>query len=115
MTEAVRRDAGPAVPAMPDPAARWPAMRIRWLTGDGEMWPGEAALACRRRALLLWPRLDRSRLARTKGDPWRIARLVAARTPRSIDEIVAMLTVAAPACPLAPATAPGERRVARSR
>ena len=60
----------------------------------------EAARACRQQALLLWPRLDPYRLARTRGDPWRIARLVARRTPRPLDEIVAMLTSSTPACPI---------------
>jgi len=48
----------------------------------------------RRRALLLWPRLDRARLARTAGDPQRIARLVARRSSLPSDVIVAMLTAA---------------------
>ena len=64
---------------------------VRWWIDDGSV-PREAARACRRQALVLWPRLDPYRLARTRGDPWRIARLVARRTPRSLDEIVAMLT-----------------------
>ena len=73
---------------------------VRWVAADGAAARREAARACRRRALLLWPRLDPERLARTRGDPWRIARLVARRTPRPLDEIVAMLTIGAPACPL---------------
>jgi hypothetical protein len=76
---------------------------VRWWIGDGSVSRREAARACRRQALLLWPRLDPQRLARTRGDPWRIARLVARRTPRSLDEIVAMLTSSAPACPIVPA------------
>jgi hypothetical protein len=48
----------------------------------------------RRRALLLWPRLDSARLARTAGDPQRIARLVARRSSLPSDVIVAMLTAA---------------------
>ncbi len=76
---------------------------IRWRVDEASVPPGEAARACRRRALLLWPRLDTSRLARTRGDPWRIARLVAERTPRPLDEIVGMLTSATPACPVVPA------------
>ena len=78
---------------------------IRLWTGDGSVSPEEAARACRRRALLLWPSLDASRLARTRGDPWRIARLVAERTSRSLDEIVGILTTATPACPV-PAVRP---------
>jgi hypothetical protein len=54
------------------------------------------AIAARRRvrdrALLLWPRLDRRRLARTSGDPRRIARLVSMRTALPFESIVAMLT-----------------------
>ena len=75
---------------------------IRWSIDDGSVPRREAARACRRQALLLWPRLDPSLLARTRGDPWRIARLVARRTPRPLDEIVAMLTSSTPACPTIP-------------
>lgn len=46
----------------------------------------------RGRALLLWPRLDRARLARTQGDPQRIARLVAHRSSLPLEVILAMLT-----------------------
>ena len=46
----------------------------------------------RARALLLWPRLDRRRLARTGGDPRRIARLVCRRSSLPVEVIVAMLT-----------------------
>ena len=76
---------------------------------DGEPGPArEAARACRASALLLWPRLDATRLARTRGDPWRIARIVAERTPRPLDEIVEMLTIGAMACPVVP---PRSRRM----
>lgn len=104
------------------PADPWVARpgaepRIHLWTSDGALAPREAARACRRRALLLWPRLDASRLARTRGDPWRIARLVAGRTPRPVDEIVAMLTSGIPACPVVPARsrrlAPAVARVPR--
>jgi hypothetical protein len=67
------------------------ATPIPWWTGEGSVPTRDAARACRARALLLWPRLDRPRLSRTGGDPWRIARLVAERTPRPLDEIVGML------------------------
>ena len=104
MTEGPRnpvpRAARPGGPAW---AAIGPEMPVRWRIDDGSVPRREAARACRRQALLLWPRLDSSRLARTRGDPWRIARLVAERTPRSLDEIVAMLTSSTPACPFAPA------------
>jgi len=93
-------------------------MPVRWRIDDGSVTLREAARACRRQALLLWPRLDRHRLARTRGDPWRIARLVARRTPRSLDEIVAMLTSSTPACPITPgrsdrAVTPAARTVSR--
>jgi hypothetical protein len=78
-------------------------MPVRWWIDDSSVPRREAARACRQQALLLWPRLDPYRLARTRGDPWRIARLVARRTPRSLDEIVAMLTSSTPACPIVPA------------
>jgi hypothetical protein len=77
-----------------------PATPVDMWIDDGSVQRSEAARFCRRQALLLWPRLDPHRLARTRGDPWRIARLVARRTPRSLDEIVAMLTRSTPACPI---------------
>jgi hypothetical protein len=43
------------------------------------------------RALLLWPGLDRGRLAGTRGDPVRIARLVARRTALPPETILRML------------------------
>ena len=49
---------------------------------------------CSARALALWPGLDRRRLARTHGDPARIARLVTRRTMLSADDVVAMVTKA---------------------
>ena len=104
MTEGSRTDApGAALPGGPARAAIEPEMPVRWWIDEGSVPRREAARACRRQALLLWPRLDSSRLAQTRGDPWRIARLVAERTPRSLDEIVAMLTSSTPACPFAPA------------
>jgi hypothetical protein len=47
-----------------------------------------------RRALALWPRLDREKLRRTDGDPWRIARLVARRTALSAETILLILVAA---------------------
>jgi hypothetical protein len=47
------------------------------------------------RALLLWPGLDRARLAETKGDPRRIARLVSRRTNLPPEAILRMLGVRA--------------------
>jgi hypothetical protein len=43
------------------------------------------------RALLMWPRLDRQKLARCGCDPYRIARLVARRSNLSIESIAAIL------------------------
>jgi hypothetical protein len=45
----------------------------------------------RRRALLLWPRLNPLRLARTRGYPVRVARLVARRTSLDPAIILGML------------------------
>ncbi len=47
---------------------------------------------CSARALAMWPGLDRARLLRTKGDPARIAALVAPRTVYSTEHVIAMLT-----------------------
>jgi hypothetical protein len=47
----------------------------------------------RRRALLLWPGLDRARLARTAGEPVRVARLVERRTSLPRETILGMLGV----------------------
>jgi hypothetical protein len=44
------------------------------------------------RALLLWPRLDRSRLRKVANDPARIAELVARRTSQPYEVILAMVT-----------------------
>jgi hypothetical protein len=44
------------------------------------------------RALAIWPGLDRDRLARTRGDPARITRLVTRRTSLSAESIFAVLT-----------------------
>lgn len=47
----------------------------------------------RARALLLWPGLDRKKLARTCGDPCRVARLIERRTALSRETIISMLGV----------------------
>jgi len=44
-----------------------------------------------RRALSIWPGLDRTRLRRTQGDPWKIARLVESRTSLTIEDILVLL------------------------
>ena len=45
-----------------------------------------------RRALTLWPGLDRARLRQTRDDPLRIARLVATRTSLPLETILTLLT-----------------------
>jgi len=50
-----------------------------------------------RRALLIWPGLDRARLRRAHGDPWKIARLVATRTNLPIEAILTLLMGVGPA------------------
>jgi hypothetical protein len=47
--------------------------------------------AMKRRALSVWPGLDRRKLQRTHGDPRRIARLVETRSGLLFDEILALL------------------------
>jgi hypothetical protein len=49
------------------------------------------------RALLLWPRLERSKLRRIADDPRRIAELVVRRTSQPLDAVLAMLTRQNPA------------------
>lgn len=45
----------------------------------------------RPRALVVWPGLDRRKLARTCGDPDRVARLVERRTALPCEAILALL------------------------
>jgi hypothetical protein len=45
----------------------------------------------RSRALAIWPGLDRRKLARTCGDPHRVARLVEQRTTLPRETILGML------------------------
>jgi hypothetical protein len=55
-----------------------------------------AALAVERRAMALWPRLDRAALRRCRQDPTRIAALIARRTslsPEAIKQVLLMPTV----------------------
>lgn len=47
----------------------------------------------RRRALAIWPWLDRTKLIRTRGDPDRVARLVGHRTSLPNEAILGMLGV----------------------
>jgi hypothetical protein len=52
---------------------------------------GTAEIDYRDRALTLWPRLDKGRLRRTRGEIARVARLVERRTAMSFEIIVGML------------------------
>ncbi len=58
--------------------------------------PTPPLTALERRALALWPRLDRSALRRCRQDPARIAELVARRTtlpPEAIRQVLLMPAV----------------------
>jgi hypothetical protein len=59
-------------------------------SGIGPTFPSDA-IDPRRRALAIWPRLDASKLARTCGEPERVARLVERRTSLSRKAIVQLL------------------------
>ena len=72
-------------PSVPRPK-RPPAAGASPLADPGALDPDYAA-----RALLLWPGLDRRRLAAAKGDPHRIARLVSYRTNLPPEAILRML------------------------
>ena len=52
---------------------------------------GADAVDLRRYALHLWPGLDRRKLSRTRGEPGRIAKLVARRTALSEECITGIL------------------------
>ncbi|NJD29528.1 MAG: hypothetical protein FIA92_14705 [Chloroflexi bacterium] len=52
---------------------------------------GSAAADVRIRALAVWPGLDRKKLARTCGDPVRVARLVERRTALPRESIIGIL------------------------
>lgn len=52
---------------------------------------GGPTVDVRTRALAIWPGLDRKKLARTGGDPARVARLVERRTKHSIESIIRIL------------------------
>ena len=45
------------------------------------------------RALALWPRLERGRLARVRHDPFRVAALISRRTTLSFEAIIELLGV----------------------
>jgi hypothetical protein len=50
-----------------------------------------AGIDVRRAALMMWPGLDRTKLARTRGRPDLVARLVARRTALPYEVILGML------------------------
>ncbi|HEX7949567.1 MAG TPA: hypothetical protein VF494_04390 [Candidatus Limnocylindrales bacterium] len=52
---------------------------------------GTAAADVRRRAMAMWPGLDRKKLARTCGDPARVARLIERRTTLPRESIIGIL------------------------
>ena len=62
------------------------------LVGGGSV-RSEGPWAIERRALALWPRLDRAALRRCKNDARRIAALVARRTTMPPEAILNMLTM----------------------
>jgi hypothetical protein len=66
------------------------AIRVELPVSDGDVGR-RARRRLRAAALALWPRLDRDALARAGGDPRRIARLVARRTPLLPEEVEGML------------------------
>jgi hypothetical protein len=53
----------------------------------------DAAEAIRRRALLVWPRLDPAALRRCGSDPYRVAALVGRRSSLPFEAIVGILTM----------------------
>jgi hypothetical protein len=62
------------------------------LTGGGSV-RSEGPGSLEKRALVLWPRLDRTALRRCKNDAHRIAALVARRTTMPPEAILNMLTM----------------------
>jgi hypothetical protein len=77
-----------AVSIAPDPSPR-PALRLLTTSRRIEVTPEAEALY--RRATILWPGLDRRQLTRTKGDPRRVARLIARRTALPEESILILL------------------------
>jgi hypothetical protein len=61
--------------------------------GRGSPVRSEGSGTLERRALLLWPRLDRRALRRCKNDAHRIAALVARRTTMPPEAILGVLTM----------------------
>jgi hypothetical protein len=65
------------------------------LQADSASFPSTPLSALERRALTLWPRLDRAALRRCRQDPGRIADLVAHRTTLPPEAIRMMLVMPA--------------------
>jgi hypothetical protein len=65
-------------------------MQQHRFSSTGPTFPPDA-IDARRRALALWPRLDAAKLARTCGEPERVARLIERRTSLSREAIVRLL------------------------
>jgi hypothetical protein len=81
-------------PTDPKPRPAAPsAIRVTSPRGRDAAVPPDDSAAYVARALLLWPGLDRGRLASTHGDPVRITRLVARRTALPPETILRMLGV----------------------
>lgn len=79
-----------------------PAERMQTMVVEGRTHPSErqtepsdpgVGTDPRSRALAIWPGLDRRKLTRTCGDPYRIACLVARRTALPIESILRLLGV----------------------
>ena len=85
---APRRAAGGPLPAVPFDGR--PLLPPGLADGSSQL-PADTCQATYARALLLWPGLDRGRLARTHGDPRKVARLVARRTIHGEDTILQLL------------------------
>jgi len=58
---------------------------------DSPPLPSPTRRDFQRRALSIWPGLDRARLRRAHGDPWKIATVVAARTSLTLESILVLL------------------------
>lgn len=103
-TAAAKRDDGPAYPQAiaPDPvtplvivgppATSQPGVADSATGTRARSRRALEATDASRRALALWPRLDRAKLRRTGGEAKRIARLVERRTALSFETILRMLT-----------------------
>lgn len=76
------------LPIATDPSPR-PALRL--VTDNRGALVTPEAEALYRRATILWPGLDRRQLTKTKGDPRRVARLIARRTSLPEESILVLL------------------------